>query len=316
GKTWQHLGLDLTGRIGRVVIHPTNPDIVFAAALGHGYGPQQERGVYRTTDGGKTWERVLFVDENTGAADVVMDPNNPRILFAAMWQLVIHTWGRESGGPGSGIYVSKDGGTTWKKLTGNGLPAKPFGKVGPAMSRSNSSRIYALIETGDGVPVHGQDTERGELWRSDDGGDNWRMINTDRNAMGRTAYYARMAVATDNDNETYYLNASFSKSIDAGATLITQQGQEAPGGDHHDMWIDPTNANRMIVGHDQGVSVSQTRGRTWLKQRLPNAQLYHVTVANQIPYYVYGNKQDGPSYRGPSNSRLDEGGGRGGGGGR
>src|SRR5438552_11031312 len=173
GKTWQHMGLDLTGRIGRVVIHPTNPDIVFAAALGHSYGPQQERGVYRTTDGGKTWERVLFVDENTGAADVVMDPNNPRILFAAMWQLVIHTWGRESGGPGSGIYASTDGGSTWKKLTGNGLPAKPFGKVGLAMSRSNSSRIYALIETGDGVPVHGQAPEHGELCRSGDGGGRW-----------------------------------------------------------------------------------------------------------------------------------------------
>src|SRR5712692_904675 len=151
GKTWTHVGLEKTGRIGRIVVHPGNPDVVYVAALGHSYGPQQERGIYRTTDGGKTWERVLFVDENTGASDVVMDPNNPRILFAAMWQLVIHTWGRESGGPGSGIYVSKDGGTTWKKLTGNGLPAKPFGKVGLAIAPSNSSRIYALIETGDGV---------------------------------------------------------------------------------------------------------------------------------------------------------------------
>jgi hypothetical protein len=141
------------------------------------------------------------------------------------------------------------------------------------------------------------------------------MVSADRNAMGRTAYYARMAVSTDNENETYYLNASFSKSIDGGATLVAQSGMEAPGGDHHDMWIDPGNGDRMVVGHDQGVSISQTRGRTWLKQRLPNAQLYHVTVDNQIPYYVYTNKQDGPSYRGPSNSRLDEGGGRGGGGG-
>jgi photosystem II stability/assembly factor-like uncharacterized protein len=315
GKTWTRMGLEKTGRIGRVIVDPTNPQIVLACALGTAFGPQPERGVFRTTDGGNTWQRTLFVDENTGCSDVGMDPSNPRILFAGMWQLEIHTWGRESGGPGSGLYMSQDGGGTWKKLTGHGLPAKPVGKVTVAMAQSNASRVYALIETGDGVPWKGQDTDRGQIFRSDDGGANWKMINADRDAMGRTAYYARMAVATDNDNETYYLNASFSKSIDAGATLVPQSGLEAPGGDHHDMWIDPTNANRMIVGHDQGVSISQTRGRTWLKQRLPNAQLYHVTVDNQVPYYVYGNKQDGPSYRGPSNSRLDEGGGRGGGGG-
>jgi len=317
GHTWTNMGLEKTGRIGRVVIDPANPQIVSACALGTAYGPQQERGVFRTTDGGATWQRTLFVDENTGCSEIAMNPRNPRILFAGMWQLELHTWGRESGGPGSGLFMSRDGGATWKKLTGHGLPAKPVGKVMPAVAYSNPNRVYVLIETGDGVPWKGQDTDRGQLWRSDDGGENWKMINADRNAMGRTAYYARMAVATDNDNETYYLNASFSKSIDAGATLAVQQGQEAPGGDHHDMWIDPTNANRMIVGHDQGVSVSQTRGRTWLKQRLPNAQLYHVTVDNQIPYYIYTNKQDGPSYRGPSNSRLDEGGrGGGGGGGR
>ena len=308
GKTWTHVGLEKTGRIGRVVIDPVNPQIVLACALGTAYGPQPERGIFRTTDGGATWQRALFVDDNTGCSEIAMDPRNPRILVAGMWQLEIHTWGRESGGPGSGLFMSRDGGATWKKLTGHGLPSKPVGKVMPAIAHSNPNRIYALIETGDGVPWKGQDTERGQLWRSDDGGDDWKMINADRNAMGRTAYYARMAVSTDNENETYYLNASFSKSIDAGATLAAQSGAEAPGGDHHDMWIDPTNANRMIVGHDQGVSISQTRGRTWLKQRLPNAQLYHVTVDNQIPYYVYTNKQDGPSYRGPSNSRLDEGG--------
>jgi photosystem II stability/assembly factor-like uncharacterized protein len=315
GKTWTRAGLEKTGRIGRIIVHASNPQIVLACALGTAYGPQPERGVFRTTDGGATWQRTLFVDENAGCSDLTLDPSNPRILFAGMWQIEIHTWGRESGGPGSGLFMSRDGGETWRKLTGRGLPAKPVGKVMPVIAPSNPKRIYVTIETGDGVPLKGQDTDRGQIWRSDDGGDNWRMINTDRNAMGRTAYYARMAVATDNDNETYYLNASFSKSIDAGATLVATSGLEAPGGDHHDMWIDPTNANRMIVGHDQGVSISQTRGRTWLKQRLPNAQIYHVTVDNQIPYYVYGNKQDGPSYRGPSNSRLDEGGGRGGGGG-
>jgi photosystem II stability/assembly factor-like uncharacterized protein len=315
GKSWTRMGLEKTGRIGRVIIDPMNPQNVFACALGTAYGPQPERGVFRTTDGGATWQRTLFVDENTGCSEIAMDPSNPRILFAGMWQLVIHTWGRESGGPGSGLFMSRDGGATWKKLTGHGLPTKPVGKVMPAMSPANPDRIYATIETGDGLPWQGQDTDRGQIFRSDDGGANWKMINTDRNAMGRTAYYARMAVATDNANETYYLNSNYSKSIDGGVTLVPQSGEEAPGGDHHDMWIDPTNANRMIVAHDQGVSISQTRGRTWLKQRLGNAQLYHVTVDNQVPYYVYGNKQDGPSYRGPSNSRLDEGGGRGGGGG-
>jgi photosystem II stability/assembly factor-like uncharacterized protein len=316
GKTWTRMGLEKTGRIGRVVVDPANPDTVFACALGTAYGPQPERGVFRTTDGGKNWERVLFVDENTGCSDIGMDPRNPRILFAGMWQIEIHTWGRESGGPGSGLFMSRDGGVTWKKLTGSGLPAKPVGKVTVAIAHSNANRIYALIETGDGVPWRDKETDRGQLFRSDDGGASWRMISSDRNAMGRTAYYARMAVSTDNDNETYYLNASFSKSIDGGATLVEQSGLQAPGGDHHDMWIDPTNANRMAVAHDQGVSISQTRGHRWLKQRLANAQIYHATVDNQVPYYVYGNKQDGPSYRGPSNSRLEEGGGRGGGGGR
>ncbi len=312
GKTWTRMGLEKTGRIGRVVIDPADPQIVLACALGTAYGPQQERGVFRTADGGATWQRTLFVDENTGCSEIAMNPRNPRIMFAGMWQIEIKTWGRESGGPGSGLYMTRDGGVTWNKLTGHGLPTKPIGKVMPAIAASNPDRVYATIETGDGVPWKGQDTDPGQVFRSDDGGENWKMVNTDRNAMGRTAYYGRMAVSTDNDNETYYLNASFSKSTDGGETLVVQTGQQAPGGDHHDMWIDPTNGNRMIVGHDQGVSISQTRGRTWLKQRLPNAQLYHVTVDNQIPYYVYTNKQDGPSYRGPSNSRLDEGGGRGG----
>jgi photosystem II stability/assembly factor-like uncharacterized protein len=315
GKTWTRMGLEKTGRIGRVVIDPANPQIVLACALGTAYGPQPERGVFRTTDGGTTWQRTLFTDENTGCSEIAMDPRNPRILFAGMWQLEIKTWGRESGGPGGGLFMSRDGGATWKKLTGHGLPIKPVGKVMPAIAYSNPNRVYAAIETGDGLPWKGQDTERGQLFRSDDGGENWKMVNADRNVLGRTAYYARMAVSTDNENETYHLNASYSKSIDGGATVVAQNGQEAPGGDHHDMWIDPTNGNRMVVAHDQGVSVSQTRGRTWLRQRLPNAQLYHVTVDNQVPYYLYTNKQDGPSYRGPSNSRLEEGGGRGGGGG-
>jgi photosystem II stability/assembly factor-like uncharacterized protein len=311
GKTWTRVGLEKTGRIARVLIDPVNPNIVLACALGHAYGPQPERGVFRTTDGGGTWDRVLFVDENTGCSDIAMDPSNPRILFAGMWPLEIHTWGRESGGPGSGLFTSRDGGATWNRLTGRGLPTRPVGKVAVAIARTNPSRVYAMIETGDGVPWNGKDTDTGQLWRSEDGGGNWRMVNADRNVMGRAHYYSRMNVATDNENETYFLTASYSRSIDAGETLAEPGGPSSPGGDNHDMWIDPGNANRMAIANDMGVSISVNRGRTWNRIRLPIAQMYHVTVDNQIPYYVYGNKQDGPSYRGPSNSRLDEGGGGG-----
>ena len=327
GRTWTHVGLDSTGRIGRIVIDPGNPDVVFVAAQGHSYGPQKERGLYRTTDGGRTWQQVLFVDQNTGAIDVVMHPTDPKTLFAATWQLEMHTWGRESGGPGSGIYVSHDGGTTWTRLKGNGLPTHELGKIGLAIARSNPIRVYALIETGDGNPLHGRPTDNGELWRSDDGGNNWRVVSYDRDLACRQPYYTRMAVAPDNPDETYFLCATFNHSMDGGATLTPTgrggggRGRGAPppaeagrgranapaftspGGDNHDMWIDPTNPARMVVGNDAGVHISTTRGRSWLHVQLPIAQIYHVTVDNQIPYYVYGNKQDGPSYRGPSNSR-------------
>jgi photosystem II stability/assembly factor-like uncharacterized protein len=302
GRTWHHLGLVNTGRIARIVVHPTNPDIVYVAAMGHSYGPQQERGLYRTMDGGKTWQRVLFVDPNTGASDIVIDPNNPRILYAGMWQLEIRTWGRQSGGPGGGIFVSRDGGTNWMRLTGRGLPRNPVGKIGLAIPRTNPNRIYALIETGDGVEPKGSPADRGELWRSDDGGETWRVVSYDRNLACRQPYYTRLAIATDNDNEAYFLCASFSKSLDGGATAEVMSAGQTPGGDNHDMWIDPGNANRMAVANDGGVSISTTRGRSWLRVQLPIAQMYHVTVDNAIPYFVYGNKQDGPSYRGPSNS--------------
>ena len=305
GKTWTRMGLEQTGRIGRVVVHPTNPEVVLACALGHAYGPQPERGVFRTTDGGASWEHVLFVDEHTGCSALAMDPANPRKLFAGMWQIDIKTWGRESGGPGSGLFVSQDGGTTWQRLTGSELPTRPTGKHAVAIARSNPNRVYALIETGDGVPVHGEETDSGQVWRSEDGGETWRVVSYDRNAMGRAHYFGHMFVAPDNENESYYLNGQYSISRDGGLTLVPQpRAETAPGGDHHDMWIDPGNANRMIVGHDQGLSISENRGRTWFRLRLPNAQMYHVTVDNQIPYYVYGNKQDGQSYRGPSNTRM------------
>jgi photosystem II stability/assembly factor-like uncharacterized protein len=300
GKTWKLMGLEKTGRISRVVIDPKNPDIVLVGALGHAYGPQPERGVFRTTDGGKTWERVLFTDEKSGCAHLEMDPNNSKILFAGMWPLEIHTWGRDSGGPGSGLFKSTDGGVTWKRLTGNGLPARMTGKIVPAIAPSNSKRIYALIETGDGVPLNGQETDRGKLWRSDDGGEKWKLVSFDRNLGGRTHYYFRMAVAPDNDNETYYLTAGFARSTDGGETARPMLAGGSPGGDNHDIWIDPTNPNRMAVANDGGVSISTTRGQTWSRIQLPIAQMYHVTVDNRIPYYVYGNEQDDPSYRGPS----------------
>ncbi|MBM3792139.1 MAG: sialidase, partial [Acidobacteria bacterium] len=275
-----------------------------ACALGHAYGPQPERGVFRTADGGKTWTKVLFVDENTGCSDIAMDPKNPRVLFAGMWQLEIRTWGRESGGPGGGLFTSRDGGVTWKKLTGRGLPGRPVGKVAVAIAASNPDRVYALIETGDGIPWKGQPTDSGQVFRSDDGGESWRVVSHDRNAMGRAHYYSRMAVAPDDEDEAYFLTASFSKSIDGGRTLAVVPRSEAPGGDHHDIWIDPTNPERMIAAHDQGLSITINRGRTWFRQRLTNAQMYHVTTDNEIPYNVLGNKQDEPSYRGPSNSRV------------
>ena len=301
GKTWKLMGLEKTGRIGEIVIDPKNPNVVMACALGHAYGPQQERGVFRTTDGGKTWDRVLFTDENCGCSDIVMDPNNPQILFAGMWPLEIHTWGRESGGPGSGLFMSRDQGATWKKITGRGLPTRMTGKWALAMARSNSNRIYALIETGDGVPVKGQETDRGKLWRSDDGGENWRLVSYDRTLGGRTHYYFHVAVSPDNENETYFLTAGFTVSLDGGETTRAGAGfGSSPGGDNHDIWIDPTDPNRMAIANDGGVSLSVTRGKTWQRIQLPIAQMYHVTVDNRIPYYVYGNKQDGPSYRGPS----------------
>ncbi|MFQ5742469.1 MAG: WD40/YVTN/BNR-like repeat-containing protein, partial [Acidobacteriota bacterium] len=304
GKSWRRMGLETTGRISRLVIHPTNPDVVYVAALGHGHAPQQERGIYRSTDGGENWQQVLFVDENTGASSLVMDPNNPRILLAGMWQIAIHTWGRESGGPGSGIYMSRDGGDTWSKLEGHGLPKLPVGKVGLCVTPRDSDRIYALIETGDGVPWHGRETESGELWRSDDGGESWQLMSHDRNLGGRTAYYNNCAVSPDDPDDAYFLSAAFVHSIDGGRTGVVQRGLQRPGGDNHDMWIDPTNANRMIVGNDGGIGISVNRGKTWHRVQLPVAQIYHVTVDNRIPYYVYGNRQDGPSTRGPSNSRL------------
>ena len=319
GRTWRRMGLEESGRISRILIHPTNPDIVYAGVQGHGYGPQNMRGLYRSRNGGQTWERVLFVDENTGVSDMAMDPTNPDKIFVGMWQLLIRTWGRESGGPGSGLHVTRDGGNTFTKLQGNGLPIYVIGKIGLDIAPSNANRVYALIETGDGIPYKGQPTDNGELWRSEDGGVNWKVVSYDRNLACRQPYYTRMTVSSDNPDEAYFNCATFSRTLDGGVTNRGGGGgggggggpQPAagpplatPGGDQHDLWIDPTNANRMINGNDQNVAISTNRARSWLRTNLPIAQMYHVTTDNRIPYYVYGNRQDGPSYRGPSNSRT------------
>jgi photosystem II stability/assembly factor-like uncharacterized protein len=304
GQTWARAGLETTGRIARIVVDPRDPDVALACALGTAYGPQPDRGVFRTADGGKSWTKTLFVDVKTGCSDLAMDPNNPRVVFAGTWQLEIHTWGRESGGPGGGLYRSADGGLTWKQVEGHGLPAKPWGKVGLAMTRANSMRVYALIEVGDGQPWKGNETPTGRLWRSDDAGEHWALMTADRQVAGRTHYYNRMAVEPDDPDEAYFLTASWAKTRDGGKTIVDPPTAEVPGGDHHDIWIDPGNGNRLAVSHDGGVSISINRGRSWLMVQLPIAQIYHVTVDDRIPYQVYGNRQDGPSSRGPSNSKL------------
>lgn len=315
GKTWKHMGLEKTGRISRVIIDPRNPNIVFACALGHAYTPQPDRGVFRTMDGGATWEKVLFADENTGCSDIAFSPASSHVLLAGMWQLEIHPWGRSSGGPLGGIYKSIDGGTTWTFLKGHGLPHSPVGKVAIAYAPSDANRVYAQIETGDGLPFQGNPPQSGTLWRSDDGGENWRVVSYDRRLAGRFHYFGRHAVNPVNENEVYFLSTVVSVSYDGGLTSVDTSTPDGPGHpslnrfrdsrsigqDNHDIWIDP-DGNRIIIAGDFGVSISVNRGKTWIKKNLPIAQMYHVTTDTRIPYNVFGNKQDGPSYAGPSNS--------------
>ena len=286
GKTWTNMGLPESGRIGRIIVHPTNPDIVFACVLGRVTGAQPERGVFRTTDGGAHWQRVLFADGNTGCSGLSMDPHNPRTLVAGMWQVEMHTWGEYSGGPGSGVYVSRDGGTTWQRVEGHGLPRSPVGKIDVAVAPTNSSRMYALIQTKD----------QGSLWRSDDAGDHWQVVNHQRALIGRAGYYIRLAVSPASDNEVYVANSSFHQSLDAG-----QNFREVPwGGDTHDIWIDPTNPDRFVVTDDGGMHITTVHGRGFHNVTLPIGQMYHVAVDNQVPYYFYSNMQDNGNMRGPS----------------
>lgn len=301
GRTWTHLGLDKTGRIGRIVVHPNDPDVAWVAALGHVYGPQQERGVYRTTDGGETWEQVLFVDENTGASDLVIDPTNPRRLFAGMWEIEVKTWKRRSGGPGSGLWTSSDGGTTWTELRPEdnaGLPSKPWGKIGLTLSADDPERVYALIETSSNRDFSPVDEFEGVLWRSSNGGETWQMVSADNNLAQRPLYYSRALAAPDDANEVYFMAVRHMTSLDGGQNAFRTPDQ--PGWDHHDMWVDPENPDRMIVGHDGGVSISVNRGKSWLRPTLPIAQMYHVDVDDAVPYNLYGNRQDGSTYYGPS----------------
>jgi len=298
GETWTHLGLEATGRISRIVVHPGNPDVALVAALGHCYGPQPERGVFKTTDGGASWRKVLFVDEKTGVSDLVMDPNNPRLLFAGTWQMQIWTWGRESGGPGSGLWASRDAGESWTRLQGHGLPDAPWGKVALAMTPRDSSRIYALIETNANHEFAPLEDDAGVLWRSDDGGASWKRTSSDHTLAQRPHYYSRVVAAPDDADEVHFMAMRHATSLDGGVTYFLNDS----GGDHHDMWIDPRIPDRMIVGHDGGISISTNRGRSWSRPQLPIAQMYHVYTDDRVPYFLYGNRQDGPSSRGPSNS--------------
>jgi len=280
GKTWTNLGLRDTRAIGKVIINPTNPDIVFVAALGHPFGPNAERGIFRTTDGGKTWEKVLYKDENTGGIDVAFDPHNPNILFAALWQARRTSWSLSDGGPGSGLYRSNDGGTTWKHIEEHGLPKGPYGKIGVAVA-ANSDRVYALIE------AHNPD---GGLYRSDDGGESWQLVNPSHSLWQRPWYYMHIIADPRDENVLYIMDVEAYKSTDGGH-LFNRVG--VPHGDNHGLWIDPMNTRRMIASNDGGVTVTLDGGKSWSHQdNQPTAQFYHVTTDTATPYRVYGAQQD------------------------
>ncbi len=288
GKTWTHAWTQ-EGQIGNMVVHPGDPDIAFAAVLGHAFGPNAERGVYRTTDGGRTWRQVLKKDENTGASDIEMDPSNPSILFAGFWQTRRTPWNLESGGPGGALYLSRDGGDTWKPLTGNGLPDGIWGKVGIAVAPSDGRRVYALIEA-----------DKGGLFRSDDGGTNWELVNASHALRQRAWYYSTMAVNPANREEIWFPQVPMLRSIDGGKTLQYIKGLHH--GDNHDAWIDPKNPKRLIVANDGGVDISTNGGETWFAPPLPISQFYHVSVDTRTPYQVAGAMQDLGTAQGPSAS--------------
>ena len=280
GRTWTNVGLKDTQHIASVIVHPRNPDVVLVAALGHAYGPNTERGVFRSTDGGKNWEKVLYKDDKTGAIDVVFDPNNPNVLFAALYQAQRTPWSLNSGGPGSGLYRSVDGGVTWKHLEGHGLPAGLMGRIGVSVSGGDSNRVYALIEAQEGSG----------LYRSDDGGDSWTKINSDQRLTQRAWYFTHVFADPKSIDTVYMLNTGLFRSSDGGKSV---ELLPAPHGDHHGLWIDPTNPQRMINGNDGGATITVDGGKSWTTQyNQPTAQFYHVATDNQFLYQVYGAQQD------------------------
>ncbi len=282
GKTWANVGLKETRHIGAVIIHPTNPDVAFVAALGHAYGPNPERGIFRTRDGGKSWEKVLYLDDRTGGIEVVFDPQNPHILFAAMWEGSRTPWSLTSGGAKDGLYRSGDDGTTWKRLEGQGLPDGPLGRISVGVSGADSNVVYALIEA-----------SKGGLYRSDDGGTNWTLINDDHRFRQRAWYFTHVWADPKDSNKAYIANTGLFRSTDGGKTF---ERLNSPHGDNHALWVDPNNPNRLINGNDGGATISVDGGKNWTTQyNQPTAQFYHIVADNDFLYRVYGSQQDNSS---------------------
>ena len=291
GSTWKNMGLQKTARIAKIVIHPKNDKIVYVAALGHTFGPQEDRGIYKTTNGGKTWKKILFIDQNTGGIDIALDRKNPNFLIASMWEIYINTWGLNSGGESGGVFISKNAGKSWERQDKNGLPGgkgKPVGKIAVSISQSNPNTMYALCEE-----------KHPGLYRTDNKGKSWYLVSRNHTLAERAPYYMRMAVDPNDPERIYVLNVQYSVSENGGKTF--KSGYSA-GGDNHDIWIDPENGKRIMVAHDGCASIMEN-GKDFKRIVLPIAQMYHAHVDDQIPYNVYGNRQDGYSYRGPSNSR-------------
>ncbi len=279
GKTWSSVGLADTHAIGRLIINPKNPDVAFVAALGHPFGDNDERGIFRTRDGGKTWEKVLYKDSKTGGIDVTFDPSNPNIVFASLWQAKRTPWSMDSGGPGSGLFRSADGGTTWKEIKEHGFPEGIKGRIGVAVSGANPNRVWAVVEA-----------EKGGIYRSDDGGETWHLLTDDHRFRQRAWYYSHIFADPKSADTVYILNTASYRSNDGGKTFTPLH---TPHGDNHGLWIDPTNPNRLINGNDGGATISTDGGQHWTTlYNQPTAQFYHVTTDNRFPYYIYGAQQD------------------------
>ena len=284
GKTWKNIGLADTEQISRVRIDPRNPDLVYVAAIGHVWGDNGERGIFRTKDGGKTWEKVLYRDAGTGASDLVIDPSNPSTLYAALWQFGRKPYRMDSGGEGSGLFKSTDGGDSWTEISRNkGLPSGVLGKINVAVSPVNSNRVWAMVEAKDGG-----------LYRSDDAGETWQRVSESSEIRQRPWYFNRVYADTQNENTVYVLNVGFERSIDGGRTFSSVR---TPHSDNHDLWIDPQNSKRMIEGNDGGSNVSTDAGATWTDQKQPTAQFYRVVLDNDFPYNIYGAQQDSSTVR-------------------